>query len=76
MTYLPQRPSGARGPGEGAREGGEAHGDDGAEGMGREGGRALVFGLRSFGDRGGGRRTDERDGGWRNGGGGGGRGSV
>jgi hypothetical protein len=35
VTYLPRRPDGARGPGEGAGEGGEAHGGDGVEGMGR-----------------------------------------
>jgi len=51
VTYLPQRPGGARGPGEGAGEGGEAHRGDDAEGMGRKGGRALGFGLRSSGDR-------------------------
>lgn len=37
VTYLPQRPGGARGPGEGTGDGGEAHGGDGAQGIGRGG---------------------------------------
>ena len=72
VTYLPQ---GARGPGEGTGEGGEAHGGDGAQGIGREAGLVLGFGPRSSGDRVGERRDDETADGWRNGGGGGGRGS-
>lgn len=47
VTYLPQRPGGARGPREGTGEGGEAHGGDGAEGIRREAGIVLGFGPRS-----------------------------
>jgi len=77
VNYLPQRPGGARGPSEeGTGEGGEAHGGDGAQGIGREAGFVLGFGPRSSDDRVGERRADETADGWRNGGGGGGRGAA